>query len=169
MSCDHRFAIWNVGELCRWRMQMPIRRSVLSAIGLLVFGAAVLRGQQHDPFAEWDRQNPRPTAKKTTSRAPKTDVKYFSPKSEEEASSEDDQADTPDNKAFEVARQRMRQRIQTGPADRGTTPKSTPPNKPATSTNSLGKNKDTAPSAATTSTSKGSAKPPRTADQPVAE
>lgn len=149
---------------------MPIRRSVLSAIGLLVFGAAVLRGQQHDPFAEWDRQNPRPTAKKTTSRAPKTDVKYFSPKSEEEVSSEDDQADTPDNKALEVARQRMRERIQTGPANGGTTtPKSTPPSKRATSTNSLGKNKDTAPSAATTSTSKGSAKPPRTADQPVAE
>lgn len=148
---------------------MPIRRSVLSAIGLLVFGTAVLHGQQHNPFAEWDRQNPRPTAKKTTSRAPKTDVKYFSPTSEEETSSEDDPAETPDNKAFEVARQRMRERIQTGPANRGTTQKSTPSKKPATTTNSQAKTKDVTSSTATTSTSKGIAKPAPKTEHPVAE
>jgi hypothetical protein len=52
---------------------MPIRRSVLSAIGLLVFGTAVLHGQQNDPFAEWDRQNPRPTAKKAASKSAEVD------------------------------------------------------------------------------------------------
>ena len=141
---------------------MPIRRSVLSAIGLLVFGTAVLRGQQHDPFAEWDRQNPRPTAKKTTSRAPKTDVKYFSPTPEEEVSSEDDLADTPDNKAFEVARQRMRERTQTGPANTGVTSQ-----KPTTAKDSLGREKSTAPAAA--ATGKAHTKPATQADQPVAE
>ena len=104
---------------------MPIRRSVLSAIGLLVFGTAVLRGQQHDPFAEWDRQNPRPTAKKTASKTPVAGVKYFSPNSEEEVSSEDTPADTPDNKAFETSRQRMRERNETGSANKaGVTKKS---------------------------------------------
>ena len=139
---------------------MPIRRSVLSAIGLLVFGAAVLRGQQHDPFAEWDRQNPRPTAKKATSRALKTDVQYFSPTSEEDASSDDNPADSPDNKAFEAARQRMRERIQTGPANkRVTSQKSTTPHKPTTATDSRGKGKNTESSAATASTDKAPAKP----------
>ena len=143
---------------------MPIRRSVLSAIGLLVFGAAVLRGQQHDPFAEWDRQNPRPTAKKATSRAPKTDVKYFSPTSEESVSSEDDPADSPDNKAFEVARQRMRERIQTVPANKGVTS-----HKPTAATDAPGKGKSTANSMATASKGKAIAKPAAKAEQPVAE
>ncbi|MFO1003569.1 MAG: hypothetical protein U0936_24815 [Planctomycetaceae bacterium] len=129
---------------------MPIRRSVLSAIGLLVFGAAVLHGQQHDPFAEWDRQSPRPTAKKGVSRSPKTDVKYFSPKSEE-ASSEDSAADSPDNKALEVSRQRMRERIQSGNAN-----KTGASHKPTKATDSTDKARSTAASA---STSKTSAKP----------
>lgn len=149
---------------------MPIRRSVLSAIGLLVFGTAVLRGQQHDPFAEWDRQNPRTTAKKTISKAPKADVKYFSPTSEEDVPSEDDSTDTPDNKAFEAARQRMRERIQTGPANKGAaSPKSTIPHKATTPTESLGKAKSTAPSAATASTGKANTKPAAKADPHVAE
>ncbi len=97
---------------------MPIRRSVLSAIGLLVFGTAVLYGQQNDPFAEWDRQSPRPTAKKAASKAPVAVVKYFSANSEEEVSSENAPADTPDNKAFEASRQRMRERIETGSANK---------------------------------------------------
>ena len=97
---------------------MPIRRSVLSAIGLLVFGTAVLYGQQNDPFAEWDRQNPRPTAKKAGSKPPVAGVKYFSPNSEEEVSSENALVDTPDNKAFEASRQRMRERIETGSANK---------------------------------------------------
>ncbi len=99
---------------------MPIRRSVLSAIGLLVFGAAVLHGQQHDPFSEWDRQNPRPTAKKTASKKPVAGVKYFSPNSEEDVSSVNAPADTPDNNAFEASRQRMRERIETGSTNKAT-------------------------------------------------
>lgn len=95
---------------------MPIRRSVLSAIGLLVFGTAVLHGQQNDPFAEWDRQKPRPTAKKTAAKSPIAGVKYFSAGSEEEAAARNVPADSPDNKAFEAARQRMRERIGTASA-----------------------------------------------------
>lgn len=97
---------------------MPIRRSVLSAIGLLVFGTAVLYGQQNDPFAEWDRQNPRPTAKKASPKSQVAGVKYFSPGVDEEGSSEHAAADTPDNKAFEAARQRMRERIETASSNK---------------------------------------------------
>lgn len=97
---------------------MPIRRSVLSALGVLVFGAAVLHGQQNDPFAEWDRQKPRPTVKKSVPKTPVAGVRYFSPGSEEEVSVEETRAETPDNKAFEAARQRMRERTPVGSAKR---------------------------------------------------
>jgi len=147
-----------MSELCRWRMQMPIRRSVLSAIGLLVFGTAVLYGQQNDPFAEWDRQNPRPTAKKAASKAPVAGVKYFSPNSEEDVSSENELADTPDNKAFEVSRQRMRERIETGSAN-----KSGASQKPVATTNAA------KPGTKSSSASARKEKPAAEAQRPVAE
>jgi hypothetical protein len=139
-------------------MQMPIRRSVLSAIGLLVFGTAVLYGQQNDPFAEWDRQNPRPTAKKAASKAPVSGVKYFSPNSEKEVSSENAPADTPDNKAFEASRQRMRERIETGSAN-----KSGALQKPVATANAA------KPETKSSSTSARKEKPAAEAHLPVAE
>ena len=137
---------------------MPIRRSVLSAIGLLVFGTAVLYGQQNDPFAEWDRQNPRPTAKKAASKAPVSGVKYFSPNSEKEVSSENAPADTPDNKAFEASRQRMRERIETGSAN-----KSGALQKPVAAANAA------KPETKSSSTSARKEKPAAEAHLPVAE
>ena len=136
---------------------MPIRRSVLSAIGLLVFGTAVLHGQQNDPFAEWDRQNPRPTAKKAASKTPVAGVKYFSPGSEEEVSSENASVDTPDNKAFEAARQRMRERIETGSAKKAAA------QKPVASANA------SKPGTKSSSASSSNEKPAVEVDRPVAE
>ena len=137
---------------------MPIRRSVLSAFGLLIFGTAVLYGQQNDPFAEWDRQNPRPTAKKAASKAPVAGVKYFSPNSAEEVSSEKASADTPDNKAFEASRQRMRERIETGSAN-----KSEASQKPVAAANAA------KPGTKSSSASAGTEKPVAEAHRPVAE
>ena len=137
---------------------MPIRRSVMSAIGLLVFGTAVLYGQQNDPFAEWDRQNPRPTAKKSAPKAQVAGVKYFSPGSEEEVSSEDASADTPDNKAFEAARQRMRERIETASSTKSGASKQSV----ATANSARTGTKSSSASARTE-------KPAAEADRPVAE
>lgn len=137
---------------------MPIRRSVLSAIGLLVFGTAVLHGQQNDPFAEWDRQNPRPTARKAATKAPVTGVKYFSPGSEEEVSSENAPSDTPDDRAFEVARKRMRERIESGTA-----------NKAAASQKSVASANAARPGTKSSSASGHTEKPAVDTDRPVAE
>lgn len=137
---------------------MPIRRSVLSAFGLLIFGTAVLYGQQNDPFSEWDRQNPRPTAKKSASKAPVAGVKYFSPNSAAEVSSENAPADTPDNKAFEASRQRMRERIETGSAN-----KSGALQKPVATANAA------KPGTKSSSTSARKEKPAAEAHLPVAE
>jgi uncharacterized repeat protein (TIGR01451 family) len=138
-------------------MQMPIRRSVLSAIGLLIFGTAVLYGQQNDPFAEWDRQNPSPTAKKSAPKAQVAGVQYFSPGSEE-VSSEDSTADTPDNKAFEAARQRMRERIETASSNKSGTSRQS-----VATANSARTGTMSSPASART------AKPAVEADRPVAE
>lgn len=62
---------------------MPIRRSALSALCLVIFGAATLQGQPEDPFAEWDRQNSRSTPKRAAQKEPKSSVTYFSPSTEE--------------------------------------------------------------------------------------
>jgi uncharacterized repeat protein (TIGR01451 family) len=62
---------------------MPIRRSALSLICLVLFGSAALQGQQNDPFAEWDRQQSKSSARKVTAKDPKASVTYFSPSSEE--------------------------------------------------------------------------------------
>ncbi len=66
---------------------MPIRRSLLTAFGLLLFGSAYVAAQQSDPFADWDAQRSRSAATRTK-RAPKTNVEYFSPKSAEETDAE---------------------------------------------------------------------------------
>ena len=137
---------------------MPIRRSVLSAIGLLVFGTAVLYGQQNDPFAEWDRQNPRPTAKKSAPKAPVAGVTYFSPNSAAEVSSENAPADTPDNKALEASRQRMRERIEAASSTKSGTSRQS-----VATANSAGTETKSFPASART------AKPAIEADRPVAE
>lgn len=136
---------------------MPIRRSVLSAIGILVFGTAVLYGQQNDPFAGWDRQNPRPTAKKSAPKSQVVGVQYFSPGSEE-VSSEDTTADTPDHKAFEAARQRMRERIETASSNKSETSRQS-----VATANSARTGTNSSPASART------AKPAVEADRPVAE
>ncbi len=58
---------------------MPIRRTILSALCLMMFGAASARGQQKDPFAEWDNRQPKPAAARPASKSAKTSVTYFSP------------------------------------------------------------------------------------------
>ena len=68
---------------------MSMRRSALGAFGLILFGAALLHGQQNDPFTEWDRQNSKSHTKRSTAREPKTSVTYFSPQTVSESKTAD--------------------------------------------------------------------------------
>jgi uncharacterized repeat protein (TIGR01451 family) len=58
---------------------MPIRKSLAGFLALMVLGSSGIARSQDDPFAEWDRLNPRKPA--TTSRATKKTTMYFAPSS----------------------------------------------------------------------------------------
>jgi uncharacterized repeat protein (TIGR01451 family) len=58
---------------------MPIRKSLAGFLALMVLGSSGIARSQDDPFAEWDRLNPRKPA--TTSRAAKKTTMYFAPSS----------------------------------------------------------------------------------------
>ena len=62
---------------------MPIRRSLLGAFCFVMLGAASAVGQQNDPFAEWDRTQPKTSVSRPTSKTGRSTVTYFSPKATE--------------------------------------------------------------------------------------
>jgi uncharacterized repeat protein (TIGR01451 family) len=86
---------------------MPIRRSLLAAFGLVLFGSAFVAGQQSDPFADWDRRNTRTgsTQAKSASKSPKTTVEWFSPNAGAEPKTA--------NAESEVTQVPMRERVAT--------------------------------------------------------
>jgi len=91
---------------------MPIRRSALSVLCLVIFGTAMVQGQENDPFAEWDRTNGRNATKRSALKDPnpKAPVTYFSPKAEDSSSTEEQKA-----LALKTAQIRMRERSASGP------------------------------------------------------
>lgn len=122
---------------------MPIRRSALSALCLVIFGTAIVQGQENDPFAEWDRDNGRMAAKRTAAQDSKASVTYFSPRTEETPSSE-----SPKALALKTAQIRMRERSPARPtvataaatkAPTGASPAAVSTAKPAVATKSVGK------------------------------
>ncbi len=64
---------------------MPIQRILLRAFCLVMLGAASAVGQQNNPFAEWDRTQPKSNVARPTSKTQKSSVTYFSPRSAESA------------------------------------------------------------------------------------
>lgn len=95
---------------------MPIRRSALSALCLVIFGTAAIQAQENDPFSEWDRQAKRPAAK-STAKPVKSSVTYFSPAADSAAETNTlSDEDTKKASAMQVAQTRMRERNGTAPA-----------------------------------------------------
>ena len=147
---------------------MPIRRSLLAAFGLVLFGSAFVAGQQSDPFADWDRQNTRTgaTRAKSASKSPKTTVEWFSPNAEAEPKAADAES--------EATQVPMRERVATpaksseSPPTKTTVPKagaqaSKPPAVTSAKPSATEKSKPTETAAARVSTSTTGKSSPTTA------
>lgn len=92
---------------------MPIRRSHLKALFLMALGAAPVAAQDGNPFAEWDRQTARTSAR--TARSNSKSTEYFSAKPDADEATEVDSEDA----AAPAKQVRMRER---GPAEAAAAP-----------------------------------------------
>ncbi len=100
---------------------MLIRRSLVSAFCLLMFGSESLLGQESNPFSAWDRQQPKNGTLRTSQKAPRSDVTYFSPNSEEAESTISAEV-TADQKSYVPMRERSGSQLGKSAAKAAKTP-----------------------------------------------